>query len=451
MIARILVGLLGLGLVVLVHEIGHFIVACFMGIDVEAFSIGWGKALWSRKIGGVEYRIGVLPIGGYCRMRGETEFREALTNQKNEIPKDKGTFYGAAPLKRIFVAFAGPAANAIFAIIVLSFVWGLGFEVRTLSNRIVLASEIDHETTYPADRAGLKTGDRIVEVNGKAIKNYQEIQESIAPYAGEKLHVKVDRSGSRLDVIIVPKLDPETGAGKIGVYFWTDPIVESVKPGSAAAIAGIKPGDLLTSANDIPLRNSVDLSVALRDKPTELRMQIERTGVISEKTLVVSWPEEGNADLGMDFLAIRFRTPRLSIPNALAKGAQETWKTFTLSLRSISLLFRGVDLTKAVSGPVRITYMVGDVAAEGFDTSVGAGFSALASFLALLSVALFIMNLLPIPALDGGLIVLFIYELLRRKALHPKIIYRFQMVGTSLVFGLLLFSLFGDILFLLGR
>ena len=451
MIARIIVGLLGLGLVVLVHEIGHFIVARLMGIDVESFSVGWGKALWSRKIRGVEYRIGILPIGGYCRMRGEAEFREALSRQKNEIPRDTGTFYGATPMRRIFVAFAGPAANAIFAIIVLSFVWGFGFEVRTLSNRIVLASEIDHDVTYPADKAGLMTGDRIVGINGKPITNYQEIQEDIAPYAGEKLQLKVDRSGARLDVNIIPKLDPETGAGKIGVYFWTDPIVETIKSGSAAAIAGIKPGDLLIAANGMPLRNTVDLSVALRDKPTELKLQVEHTGIVYEKTLIVSWPDKGNADLGIDFETIRFRTPKLSIPKALAKGVQETWKTFTLSVRSITLLFRGVNLTKAVSGPVRITYMVGDVAAEGFDTSIEAGISALASFLALLSVALFIMNLLPIPALDGGLIVLFTFELLRRKALHPKIIYRFQMVGTSLIFSLLLFSLFGDILFLLGR
>jgi regulator of sigma E protease len=422
-----------------------------MGIDVEAFSVGWGKAIWSRKIGKVEYRIGMLPIGGYCRMRGEAEFREALSNQKNEIPRDKGTFYGATPLRRISVAFAGPAANAFFAIIVLSFVWGFGFEVRTLSNRIVLASEIDKAGNYPADIAGLMTGDRIVEVNGKPISNYQEIQESIAPYAGEKLRLKIVRSGAPLAVDIVPKLDTETGAGKIGVYFWTDPLVESVEAGSAAAIAGVKPGDILISANSFPLRNSVDLSMALKDKPAELRIMVERAGMISEKTMVLSWSEKGDADLGIDFSSIRFRTPKLSIPQAIAKGAQETWKTFTLSLRGISLLFRGVNLTKAVSGPVRITYMVGDVAAEGFDTSVGAGFSALGSFLALLSVALFIMNLLPIPALDGGLIVLFAFEFLRRKALHPKIIYRFQMVGTSLIFGLLLFSLFGDILFLLGR
>ena len=451
MIARILVGLLGLGVVVLVHEIGHFIVARLMGINVEAFSIGWGKAIWSRKIGGVEYRIGILPIGGYCRMQGEAEFRDALTNQKDEIPRDKGTLYGATPLRRILVAFAGPAANALFAIIVLSFVWGFGFEVHTLSNRVVLASEIDNAGTYPADKAGLMTGDRIVEVNGKPITNYQEIQESIAPYAGEKLKIKVDRSGSRLDMDIIPKLDSDTGAGKIGVYFWTDPIVESVEPGSAAAIAGIRPGDVLLSANKTALRNSVDLSMALKDKPTELYVQVERNGITSDKTLVLSWPDKGSADLGIDFMSIRFRTPRLSIPKALVKGTEETWKTFVLSLRSISLLFRGVNLTKAVSGPVRITYMVGDVAAEGFNTGVGAGFSALASFLALLSVALFIMNLLPIPALDGGLIVLFAFEFFRRKALHPKIIYRFQMVGTSLVFGLLLFSLFGDILFLLGR
>jgi regulator of sigma E protease len=122
-----------------------------------------------------------------------------------------------------------------------------------------------------------------------------------------------------------------------------------------------------------------------------------------------------------------------------------------LSIRSFALLFKGIDLTQAVSGPVRITYMVGDIAAEGFGQSVGAGFSSMANFLALISIALGIMNLLPLPVLDGGLIVLFIIEIIKRKPLHPKVVSAFQTVGVVLIFGLMLFAVFGDILFLARR
>ncbi len=451
MILRILIGLIGLGLVVFVHELGHFLVARLVGIDVEAFSIGWGRPIWKRKIGKVEYRLGAFPVGGYCQMRGEAEFREALTHEHAAIPRDKGTFYGTPPLKRILVAVAGPAANALFAVLVLAAVWGAGFEVRTLGNRVVLASDIEGGKTYPADQAGLKTGDRIVEVDGERVANYQEVQGAIAPNADKALRVVVDRDGTPVELSVVPQLDTATGAGKIGVYFWTDPIVATVKPGSPAAIAGIEAGDFIRTVNGAPLPYTVALAKILKDRPNILVLEAERHGEVERRELVVSYADDGSADLGIEFETLRFHTPRLSPLAALAKGASESWKTFTLSLRSFSLLFRGVDLTKAVSGPVRITYMVGDVAAEGFGQGVGAGVSAVASFLALLSVALCLMNLLPIPALDGGLVILFLIEAIIRKPLRPKAVYLFQLVGSAIIFGLLLFSVFGDILFLFGR
>ena len=451
MISRILIGLFGLGIVVMVHELGHFLVARLSGIEVEAFSIGWGKPIWARRFGSVEYRIGSLPFGGYCKMKGETEFQDALAQKKTEIPREAGTFYGSHPLKRIAVALAGPAANALFAILVLSAVWGCGMEVRTLGNRIILASEIETGSSYPADAAGLRTGDRIVAIDGKPVGNFQEVQEGIAPFADKRLILEVERDGARLTSSVVPRLDPSTGAGKIGVYFWNDTIIEEIRKGSPAAIAGLRPGDKILSANGSKLDNTVEFSAVLRNRPNNLTVAVERAGMKLEKTLVLSWNDDGSVDTGITFTSLRFKTPALSLPAALAKGANETFKTFFFSLKSMGLLFKGIDLTKAVSGPVRITYMVGDVAAEGFGESIGAGISAVAGFLALLSVALVVMNLLPIPALDGGLIILFLAELLRGKPLKPKTVYVFQLVGTAIVFGLLLFSLFGDILFLIGR
>ncbi|MFA6508806.1 MAG: RIP metalloprotease RseP [Treponemataceae bacterium] len=451
MIPRILVGLIGLGLVVFIHELGHFIIARLSGIEVEAFSIGWGKPIFTKRIGNVEYRIGSLPIGGYCKMKGETEFQDALAQRKDEIPREKGTFYGSPPLKRIAVAFAGPAANAIFAILALAAVWGCGIEVRTLGNRIVLASEVEIGNKFPADEAGLKTGDFITAIEGRKVSNFQEVQEGLAPFAGKRLDIQIERDGATSNVFVVPRLDPSTGAGKIGVYFWNDPIIDIVKKGTPAAIAGIRLGDRIVEANGKKLNNTVELTGVLKSHPSSLKLLVDRKGEKLEKTLVLSWADNGTAETGMTFATIRYRTPTLTPPAALVKGFQETVKTFVFSLKSMALLFQGIDLTKAVSGPVRITYMLGDVAADGFGEGIGEGLSAVASFLALLSIALFVMNLLPIPALDGGLILLFLIELIRGKALKPKTVYVFQLVGTAIVFGLLLFSLFGDILFLIGR
>jgi regulator of sigma E protease len=130
---------------------------------------------------------------------------------------------------------------------------------------------------------------------------------------------------------------------------------------------------------------------------------------------------------------------------------EEAWKTLRVSLESLALLFKGIDLTQAVSGPVRITLMTGDVAAEGFAEGVGRGLSSVFNFLALISIALCVMNLLPLPVLDGGSIALFLVEAVKRKPLHPRIINAFQTVGVVLIFGLLIFAVFGDILFLVRR
>jgi regulator of sigma E protease len=451
MIIKILLGLLGLGVVVFIHELGHFIAARLVGIDVEAFSIGWGRPVIKKKIGAVEYRLGMFPIGGYCKMRGETEIQEAYENNQKAISQVKGSFYGTGPLKRVAVSFAGPLFNLIFAGLVLSVIWGLGFEINTMDNRIVLVSDINPGEVYPADEGGLRTGDRIIEIDGRATANYHDIQEAIAPRAEKNLALKVERDGAVLDLTVRPSLDKATGAGKIGVYFWADPVVSSVAEGSPASIGGIRPGDRILRINGKDFPYSVAFLRIIRDQPSVLSVDFEREGQIMNADVVLSYTDAGSADIGISYKTVKYRIPRLSPLGALTAGIRETWKTFTLSVQSLALLFRGIDLTQAVSGPVRITYMVGDVAAEGFGQSFGMGLSTMANFLALISIALCIMNLLPLPVLDGGMIVLFIIEAIKRKPLNPKAVYAFQTVGVVLIFGLMIFAVFGDILFLVRR
>jgi regulator of sigma E protease len=450
-IVKILLGLAGLGVVVFVHELGHFLAARLVGIDVEAFSIGWGRPVLKKKIRGVEYRLGMFPLGGYCKMRGENEFQEAWENRKNAVKPVPGTFFGAGPFRRILVSLAGPLFNLIFAILVLSVILGAGFEVTTQSNRIVLASDINSGDIHPADEGGLKTGDRIIEINGKKTPYSHDVQENVAFNAEKELTFTVDRGGEILSLRVRPALDKSTGMGKIGVYFWTDPVVGNVTTGGPAAAAGLQKGDRLLRVNGEEIRHSADMFRLLEGSPLSLSVDYERNGAEGNLTLLPLYTEDGKSDMGISYEYISYRTPALSLPAALTRGAAESWKTLTVSIRSLSLLFRGIDLTQAVSGPVRITYMVGDVAAEGFGQSFSAGLRSMADFLALISIALCMMNLLPLPILDGGMIVLFLVEALIRKPLNPRAISAFQTVGAVLIFGIMIFAVFGDILYLVRR
>lgn len=442
-LTQVLLGLIGLGIVVFVHEAGHFIAARMVGIDVEAFSIGWGKALLKKRIGPVEYRLGMFPVGGYCKMRGENDFREAYEQNAAQIPQTPGSYFGAAPWRRIAVCLAGPLFNLIFAVAVMAVIWGAGFEMQTLDNRIVLASDISPGENYPADQAGLKSGDRIVMINGKPAVNSRDIQEAISPNAGKNLVLTLERDGSTLERAIQPLLDKSTGAGRIGVSFWIDPVAGAILPESPAAIAGLRPGDRILRVNGQDLPHTAALFSILQEQPAALSLEYEREGRLMHTALIPVYDGAGAADLGIQYQTLTYRTPSYTLPGALVKGASEAWKTLTLYLQSLSLLFRGIDLTQAVSGPVRITVMAGEAAT--------AGLGSMASFLSVISIALCIMNLLPLPVLDGGMIALFIVEAFRRRPLHPKALFAFQTAGAVLIFGLMLFAVFGDILFLARR
>jgi regulator of sigma E protease len=451
LIAKIALGLVGLGIVVFVHELGHFLAARWMGIGVEAFSIGWGKPILKKKIGDVEYRLGMFPVGGYCKMKGENEFKEAWENNASGVEPAKGTFLGASPWRRIIVSFSGPFFNLVFAALVMSFIWGIGFEMQTQGNKIVLASEINGEGSYPADQIGLKSGDRIIEIDGKEVNYYHEIMRNIAVNPGKPLPLTVDRQGETINFLVTPDLDKSTGAGRIGVYFWNDPVVDDVVPDSAAANAGLAPGDRIIRVNGEPVTTMVDISKVLSSSKPETNSTVAvidyiRNGVENSTRIIYSPEDEGG--MGIIFPHVQYRTPHLSPPAALAKGVSESWNTLVISLKSLALLFKGIDLTKAVSGPIRITYMVGEVATEGFGRSFGTGLRSMGDFLALISVALCIMNLLPLPILDGGLIVLSVVEMIRRKPLHPKAINAFQTVGVVIIFSLMAFAIFGDIQYL---
>ena len=447
-IINILLGLLGLGIVILVHELGHFFAAKATGIQVEAFSIGWGKVLLSKTFRGTQYRLSLLPIGGYCKMRGEEFFKNTAENEAQP-----GSLFSVSPLKRGFTYLAGPLANLVFSVLVLSVIYIAGFSISTFSNKIVLLSEtvLADQAVYPADTAGLQTGDVIVEIEGDTVENFRDIERHITPSGGIQMQIVVRRDGRLLQMLITPQLDTQTGAGKIGVGAWVEPRIASVGEGSHAESAGILAGDLITEVNGGQVRNSLNLYEVLTEMPQHLDIKVERSGTSQSIVLPVSYSSDGSVDLGFSFESVSYLQRESNPFAALARGTKETFSTLALTIRSIGLLFRGVNVRNAVSGPIRITYLVGEVASQGFNQGIGRGMIILFRFLSMLSVALCFMNLLPIPALDGGFIIITIAEMIIRKPVRPKFFYRYQIVGFAIIFILLILTLFNDVFFLINQ
>lgn len=445
----IVIGLVGIGLVIFLHELGHLVAAKATGISVETFSIGWGPKITSFTRGGTEYRVSWLPLGGYCKMKGDTALLRAWRDKSERIEAEPGDFFAARPWQRIVVLAAGPFINFLFAVVVLGVIATIGYTIYTYDNRIVLASEYLSQPG-PADEAGLETGDRIVAVDGSPTDTFRDIQQVISQNPREQLQLQIRRNGRSLAVSITPQLDPNSGAGQIGVYPWVPPVIESVTENSAADLAGLQPGDRIVSVDDTETPHSIAVRRAIDQGDAELSLAIDRGGRRIEVMVSPGEDESGSPVLGVRYEAMAARSPEVGPLRGMVVGAQDAVETLVLTIRSLRLLFAGVNLNEAVMGPVRLTYMAGEVASQGFQASIGRGLLSFFNFLSLISVALCFMNLLPIPALDGGQIVLATAEVVRRRPIHPKIVYRYQLVGNALILVLMVLALFNDILFFAG-
>jgi len=454
MIFTILLGLLGLDIVVLVHELGHLVVAKLSGIDVEAFSIGMGKKLIFFTWKGTEYRLSMLPVGGYCKMKGEEQFSRALKEKADVIPYEEGSLFSVAPFKRIATYFAGPFANFLFSIFVMSLIWFMGFTLHTYSNRIVLISDypmIFHSQQNPADTAGLKTGDTIIRINNHMIRSYADIQEIVYKSALKILHFTVLRGKKKIQLKITPSLDKDSGAGKIGVSPYIEPVVSKVAPDSAAALAGIQPGDRFISVNGQKVNNYLDIYTAFISFPGSIVLGIQSKGKLTQKSIIPFYDKKENPDIGITFESSTLRQGKLGPIQSLFHGTADTFNNLMLTFKSLGLLFSGVNLKKAVSGPIRITYFVGEVATENFKNGFKTGMTALSRFLSIISVALGFANLLPIPIFDGGLILFTVLSLIIRKPIKPAVYYRYQSIGVFFLLIIFFLTTFSDLSFLFSK
>jgi regulator of sigma E protease len=484
----IVIALLILGVIIVIHELGHFLVAKFFKIKVETFSVGFGPRLIGFRKGDTDYRISAFPLGGYVKMAGETPMDEIKGLDNEFLSKPKW--------QRFLVASAGPAMNVILAVGLITGLYIYGTDVPEFLIGQAVINVV--EPGSPADRAGIKPGDQIASFDGKDTPDWQDVQNTVLTSPGRALPIVVDRNGKKLEFTITPERKGREEAGDVGMFPVIRTIVQDVQPNSPAARAGVKSGDEIIRVNGVDLRTSGrTLQQTIQQMPektfpiTVVRGQnLPQTGAAapdrSSGVLTTLWngflrvlgrnktavdavsPALGNAGNagdtavsqppreielqvspelreGRKMIGIGIQFPsvhvKLGAVDAFKKSIQSNKENAVLIFQVIGRLLRREASLKQLDGPVGIVAVSGQ--------AYQAGFATLLTFMALISLNLGVLNILPIPILDGGVILLLVIESLMGRDLSLRM--KERIVQASFVFLLMLtvIVLYNDVVKLL--
>ncbi len=438
----ILIGILFLGVIVLVHEFGHFIVARWRKVDVEIFSIGMGPKIWGKEINGVDFRISAIPFGGYVKMKGD--------NVSDLNTSDSNTFYGTKPSNRILIAFSGPFFNYVFAVIVVSFIFFIGFKSVGFLPRVYV--DTSKGINYFA-LAGIKSGDVIKKINGKSINSFQEIDYVLVYNMDQNVDVVFERDGKEFSVkVYIPK-NYINNEGGLGISFAAKPVIGSVFSGSPAEEVGLKEGDKILRINGKEILFFNDIaSVISESKGEEIVIDIARN---SQKLTVKVKPkfDEKNKRyvIGIspkvfdDEVVVTER--KVSNPFlAFVEGFNFTNGKLFEILKGLQLMITGkIDVQSSVAGPIRITYFLSSAIENQM------ALQNILIIVAIISMAIGIFNLIPFPGLDGWHIVISSFEVIARKKPSANVIAVIETIGFVAIVFLIILVLFNDVFNLVVR
>jgi regulator of sigma E protease len=392
-----------LGFMILIHEFGHYAVAKLLGVRVEQFAIGFGKRLIGFRRGETDYRINAIPLGGYVKMSGE--------NPMDERTGDPAEFMSHPRWHRFLIAIAGPSMNILLAIFLLTVVYMVHYEYPVFLDKPAVIEGVKHDS--PAARAGLQPGDRIVKVEGIENPTWEQLQPRVWLSPNQPLTVTIQRGDQTFEKTIVPQAVTTSEVGSAG-WFPEDPvIVGQLEANTPAATGGLKEGDRIVDLNGVPLVSIEAMIERLQQtKDTPVNLTLVRGGqTLSFRMTPVLGktedPKEQRYRLG--FVA-RSETKVTTLPfaEALSRSLQQNKKYSLLILELAKKIVQGKVSLRAVSGPIGIAQDAGYAAQQK-------GWTPLMELTAGISLNLGIFNLLPIPIMDGGVILfLFIEGLMRR-------------------------------------
>jgi len=457
----LLLGFIGIGIMVSIHELGHFLAAKASSITVEVFAYGWGKPLRTWRRGETEFRINMFPIGGYCRLKGADDLGRALANGNNEFTHiEQGSLFAAPPLKRIFTYIAGPLANLIFAFIIFVPFFLIGYETYVDPNKIIVTQDypalfgLDASEPVPASEAGIITGDIILSVDGIDTPDFQTLQQVLASRkAGIKAHFIVARGNEQIEFLVEPRFDALSKRVLFGLTSFVEPIVATIEALSPEAMAGLQVGDRIVSVQQAPVGNALDIANNLLDQPTLIMMKVKKTdGTFAEFNFIPYRNTDGALQLQFTLQKSAVSIEGLALDSAFRSSFSQTISMIGSTFALIPSLFSGkFKVDEVLAGPIRLSYVIGDMTGASIRSGFASGLRMICYILGMVSVSLAVANLLPIPALDGGLILLSVIELLRGKSLSPKVYLRIQTFGMAFIIFLMFIALIGDFKFFLNQ
>ena len=427
------------------HEYGHYLVARLCGVKVLRFSIGFGKILYTKKFAGgeTEWVISAIPLGGYVKMVDERE---------GEVkPEDLPRAFNRQPvLRRMAIVAAGPLANLLLAIL---FYWGL-FIYGVPGLKPVIG---DIAPATPAAAAQLHAQETIVSINGTDTPSWQEVRwvllDTVLQGGGANLEIRTpqgDVMQRALDISTLTAADLDSDfVGKLGLQPYQPvvrPVIGKLIEGGVAQDAGLKVDDIILSANGVPIADWAAWVEMVRSHPSSLlHLEIKREGHLMTLDLTPATVTEGDKQVGkigaapridqqeFEALMTEVRYPPIK---ALGQAVRKTWETGMVSLQMMGRMIVGQVSLKNLSGPVTIADYAGQ--------SAHMGLGAYLSFLALISISLGVLNLLPVPLLDGGHLLYYMVELIKGSPVPERLWNAGQKVGIALLFTLMALALFND-------
>jgi regulator of sigma E protease len=434
-----------IGILILIHELGHFIVARWVGVGVERFSIGFGPVLLRWRGKETEYCLSVIPMGGYVKMMGE------------ENPLEGGTALAYDPRKafalkalwaRFLIVFAGPGMNFVLAAVIFALVFA------TVGRPVwpPVVGRVAEGT--PAAEVGLKTGDLITAVDGLRVRHWEDLDRLVAASRGRPLQLTVQRDGSDQTVTVTPRLvtlrDPifhePRESWELGLGPQLTPQIGSVASGSAAEKAGLRTGDLVRAVAGQPVFTPEELMQAIQKRAGQtFDVTIERDGktlqvpvtatVVKEKIPGGQEAEVGRIGVGIVTRAVSYES--YAPPQAVWYGALKTWEMTVITVKGLWKIVIGVLDRSNIGGPIQIAAEAGRQWREGL--------ASLTLFTAVISVNLAVLNLLPVPMLDGGHLFFFVIEAVLGRPLSLRKREWAQQVGLVLLMLLMVYALYNDL------